>query len=62
MFSSCASRGKLELRAPSRTPKPEALKSTERAVQGLNNISRLINSADFRVDRLQRLVDELETQ
>jgi len=62
MLSSCASRSKLELKAPSRATKPEKSKSAEQAIQGLNNMSRLINSADYRVDKIQRLVDDLETR
>ena len=59
-LSSCASRSKLDLRAPTNIPRPEKTKSTDRAIQGLNNMSRYINSADSRVDRIKELLVELE--
>jgi hypothetical protein len=60
MFSSCASKSKFELRAPTHIPKPDKNKSADQAIQGLNNMSRYINSADYRVDRIRKLVDDLE--
>jgi hypothetical protein len=60
-FSSCATKSKLELRSPAHIPKPEKNKSAERAIQGLNNMSRYINSADSRVEKIKQLVDGLET-